>query len=167
MINLVIICILSALVLLTVYTDVQKYIIPNKIVIAITGLYPIAVAANWGVIDWKAGILVGIITFIIGFGIFFLRIMGGGDVKLMAALSLWAGKVAIGDFLILIAMYGGILSVFLILARRIIATYPAVKSGAITPPRIFRKKQPAPYGIAIAGAFLTILFSSQVAGLSF
>lgn len=139
--------------------DASKFIIPNWLVGSLLLVYPIAlVAANFGV-DWKMDLLGMLITFAIGYFIFALRLMGGGDVKLIIVLALWVGWEKLAMFGFNFAVLGGVLSIFILIARKII---PHVISDKGKLPRILRNKEPVPYGLAIAGAFLMMLYSKDV-----
>jgi prepilin peptidase CpaA len=73
---------------------------------------------------------------------FFIGMMGGGDVKLAAALALWFPPQATVAFLVYMSIAGGVLTVVLLAAHRL-----RKKPGR---PKI-------PYGVAIAIGALAIL----------
>ena len=114
-----------------------------------------------GGVDWQGALLAGGGMFAIGFVIFVLRWMGGGDVKLMAVLALWTGYPLVLDFAFLIGVLGGVLSLALLFARPLIAFYFVQEKL----PRVFKKGEAIPYGLAIAGAFLIVLWGGDVPGL--
>ena len=152
-------------VMLTVFvTDGLRYVIPNWLVLAILLIYPVMV---WRlhVPDWPLAFAIALACFAVGFLIFITKIMGGGDVKLLAAASLYAGKTSILPFIVAVAMLGGVLALLLILGRPL-AHYAAGKIGqANRLPRVLMVDQPVPYGLAIAGAFLWLLWSSRIPGI--
>lgn len=75
-------------------------------------------------------------------GLFAMRMMGGGDVKLLAALALWIAPSDYLTMLIVMAIAGGVLTLF-IGVWNVIQRQPG--------------KLSVPYGIAIAIAALWIL----------
>jgi prepilin peptidase CpaA len=78
-------------------------------------------------------------------GLFALRAMGGGDVKLLTALALWIEPLLFVRLLIVMALVGGVLTVVFLawhVARR------------------QRHKLAIPYGVAIAFAGLWVLGTS-------
>ena len=83
---------------------------------------------------------------------FYLGMMGGGDVKLAAALALWFSPASTVKFLVIMSLAGGLLTVVvLILHRRKRRSAPAdagEKESA---------KPEVPYGVAIAIGALWIL----------
>lgn len=139
--------------------DASKFIIPNWLVGSLLLVYPVALfAANFAV-DWKMDLLGMLITFAIGYVVFALRMMGGGDVKLIIVLALWVGWEKLAMFGFNFAVLGGVLSIFILIVRKII---PHIISDKGKLPRILRNKEPVPYGLAIAGAFLMMLYSNDV-----
>ncbi len=83
-----------------------------------------------------------------------LKALGGGDVKLLAAASIWFDLH--GGLLLLIytSMCGGLLGLALIIGRRLV---PAGVQQRITWPAL-KPRGPIPYGIAIAaGAALVMI----------
>jgi len=84
----------------------------------------------------------GGIVFVLLAGAFYAGMMGGGDVKLAAALSLWFTPAGTIKFLVLMSIAGGVLTL------GIVAWHRAKK----------REGRPAiPYGVAIAFGGLAIL----------
>lgn len=99
------------LVGLAAYSDFRRFIIPNRLSLAVFALYPGYILTSPGV-DWRAGLIVGLVVFGVGFGLFALHIIGGGDVKLLAATSVWAGTELLIPMLFIIAVVGGLYSIF-------------------------------------------------------
>jgi len=81
-------------------------------------------------------------TFAIGAALFACRALGGGDVKLLAALALWVPPALFGRLVVATALVGGLLALALLLARM---RRPGGAPVAV------------PYGIAIAAATLWVL----------
>jgi prepilin peptidase CpaA len=81
--------------------------------------------------------------------------MGGGDVKLLTAATLWAGPGGTPTLLIITAVLGGLLTLALLspLALRAVFAPSAAASAA--------KRMPVPYGVAIAGAALIVTIPSN------
>lgn len=156
---------LSALMALVIVLDAWKYIIPNWLVGLVVLLWPVMLYMSGWATDWKMGLAAGAGMFAVGFALFSLKLMGGGDVKLLAALSLWTGVAALADFLLFTALLGGALTVLLLAVRPLMARVSPAKAMAGTLPRLLTKGAPVPYGLAIAVAFLVLLWSGKVAGL--
>jgi len=82
---------------------------------------------------------VALATFVVLAGLFAVRAMGGGDVKLLTALALWIEPLLFLKLLIAMALIGGVL---------------ALAFGAWRIARRQRDKMTVPYGVAIALAGL-------------
>ncbi|MHA1598564.1 MAG: A24 family peptidase [Alphaproteobacteria bacterium] len=129
--------------------DIATYKIPNRITLAIAALYPVYVLASPVTVDWLSGLMVGGVVLGVGFTLFAFKVFGGGDIKMMAATSLWAGPVLIADFLIITALAGGLISLFWIsplrpgLALAVDRFNGQVKSSTLSATMI-------PYGLAVA-----------------
>lgn len=95
------------LLLAAAVSDVRTMTIPNSLSIALALLYP-AYAYAVGA-DWIDGLIAGAIVFAVGFVFFALNWLGGGDVKLLAAISLWAGTPLLVPVLLVTVLAGGLL----------------------------------------------------------
>jgi len=86
------------------------------------------------------------------FGLFALGVMGGGDAKLMASTALWLGfGPALLNYLLLAAVAGGLLTLFLMLFRgSALSTF----AGEVRVLRRIIDEKDVPYGIALAIAGL-------------
>lgn len=134
--------------------DLRSFRIPNRLVLLVVGFYPAHLLASPQPVDWLAGLMCGALIFFFGFFAFSRGLIGGGDVKLLAAVSLWAGPHLVFPVLLLIMVAGGILAlVFLVHAMaqgRSRFSGNAVTAGSAL-------SAPVPYGVAIAigAAYLT------------
>lgn len=167
MLLLLIAIILTGLLLCVVYFDLTSFIIPNWVNFAILGLYPIFLLATPQAIEWWYSLVVFAAFFAVGFLIFNFNIMGGGDVKMLIAVSIWIGYVpeTLLKFGFLTAIAGGVLAL-IILAARMLFKMPAYKPEKEDDlPRILRMKAPIPYGLAISFAFGYLIWKNQILGL--
>ena len=140
--------------------DITRYVIPNLLNLAILLLY--VIAAYFLGLPYEWAFLAAGIALIVGLGMFSLGLMGGGDIKLLVVLMLWTGWSSVSfQFLIYTAVLGGLLAVVVLLLR---AIAPQVMNAGRLP-RILRHKEPVPYGVAIAGAFLFLLWNGAIMGL--
>ena len=147
-----------------VITDASRYIISNRLNLVVLGLYVAAVALIPHMPVLTALATAGIVL-AVGLGLFTLGLMGGGDIKLLVVLSLWTGwSETTPQFIFLTAICGGVLVVVVLFARFLAAAF--LQKEGKTLPRLLTKKQPVPYGIAIAAAFAWLLWTGQIYGLS-
>ena len=124
--------------------DARDYRIPNRLVLAIAALYPVQVLASPAFIAILPAIVVGAATFAVGLVLFSRALLGGGDVKLMAAVAMWAGPELVMPFLFVMGIGGGILSLLMLLPMRL-------RSGEVAVARV-----PVPYGVAISAGGLFV-----------
>lgn len=141
------------------FSDFLKFIIPNQVCVAILALYPLYVLSATAEIDWAGGIACGAIVFALGFVFFALRLTGGGDVKLLAVVSIWAGPALVLPFLAVTAIAGGVVSVATLVRvapGRLRAAGRMGFSMRETP----AMRERVPYGVAIAvgGVYVAVQF---------
>ncbi len=147
------------LLLVAAYGDILKRRISNRLTLGLA-----CVGGLYGLSSWFAGtsfyvaavypLLTASALFLLGLVLFQYRVMGGGDVKLMAAFGLIAGPDYILSFLLITALLGGALALGMLLALKLFPTNklapPVV--GDITAAHTVT----IPYGVAIAGAGLWV-----------
>lgn len=140
------------------YSDFRQYLIPNRLSLAIVALYPAYVLSAPVAVDWVMALVIAEIVFVIGLAMFALRLTGGGDIKLLTAVSLWAGPDMILSYVFITAMCGGVLSLAVLMR-----TMP-LRLWAATPVRVSLARVKVPYGVAIAagGLFLAGQFLSHL-----
>lgn len=128
-------------------SDLRGNIIPNSANVALFVLWTGWVLSGADVQVWYAlGIGVGI--FLLGAVLFHFGQMGGGDVKFLTVLGIWAGPAQVLPFLVQVAFAGGVLTMAWVINGRFVA--PALGRVVDT-----ESKRVVPYGVAIAaGAYL-------------
>jgi len=158
--------------LLGAWCDVTSARIPNRLT------YPAiltALVVRLGFLGWR-GLLEGLFGMFLCGGVFFLlfvaHAMGGGDVKLMAAVGAWVGYRHAGIALIVCALTGGLIALgYVVVLKRYRTTFSnigaAIKFHATHGLRV----NPAlnlssantvrmPYGVAIAAGAVGTLIST-------
>jgi prepilin peptidase CpaA len=135
--------------------DLRRLTIPNPVVVALCALWPVHLAlVPGGTLAGSLGAAAcAAVIFAAGALLFSRGLVGGGDVKLLAAATLWAGPEVTPALLALTALFGGALALLRLSAialRAVLASAPAPAS--ILPARA----APVPYGVAIAGAALVV-----------
>jgi prepilin peptidase CpaA len=142
--------------------DASSMIIPNWLNALIAALFvPVALAGHMemSAIGWNLAL--GAVVFAIGAGLFLLGVMGGGDVKMIAACSVWLGLPMMVPFLLYTAIAGGALAAVALVARRIA---PAGVSDAGWTRWLTERKSGVPYGIAIAAGAILVWSESILGG---
>ena len=137
-------------------SDIRSLKIPNWI----PGVLVLAFPAT----AWLAGaplsfigqsLLIGAVMLGVGFVLFALRIVGGGDAKLIAASGIWVGAGALPPFLIILGLAGGALSLAVLGLRYAPVTPAIARSEWLV--RLRQKGAGVPYGAAIAIAGAVVL----------
>jgi prepilin peptidase CpaA len=144
------------LLLAAAFMDLVTMTIPNRIpLLVLAAFVPAAFAAGLDLhlIGWH--LLVGLLALAVCFGMFAMNLIGGGDAKLAAAIAVWIGPhLALLEWTLLFALYGGVLSLFLVAVRRFPLPVPLLRCDWIV--RLHLPNGGVPYGIALAGAALTL-----------
>jgi prepilin peptidase CpaA len=142
------------------WTDLARRRIPNAAVLVLAGLYPVAYAAGALPGAWWAGLMVAAVVFALGLAGFALGALGGGDVKLAAALALWAGSSDLAGFALVTALAGAALSI-LILATRNVPFGHLISGPLMAGPQTGGRAatgESVPYGVALAAGGLWIAY---------
>ena len=98
--------------LVAAFTDLQRRQIDNWLTAAIALTAPLFwIASGFSLIQigWQLGL--GLVVFIVTAGLFALRQMGGGDVKLLAAVALWITPLAFLKLVVMMGLIGGAASI--------------------------------------------------------
>src|SRR6266568_2951093 len=80
----------GALLLVACWTDISSLRIPNWVSAGIVGLFPLF-AIGLPLTEILQHVLVSFVVLVGGLGLFAWGKLGGGDVKLLTAISLWVG----------------------------------------------------------------------------
>ena len=138
--------------LIAAVEDLRRLVIPNAVVLALGVLWPLQLAAAPTISLTGSAVAALCAAAVLGAGalLFSRGLMGGGDVKLLTAATLWAGPGLTPALLIGTAILGGLLTLALLFPLALRAVFaPAAAAGAA-------KRVPVPYGVAIAGAALIV-----------
>lgn len=152
------ICLFVLIVASAAYHDIKNFKLPNIHSLSVALLYPAFVLSTDGAVDWVGAIGVASVVLLIGFGLFALKYCGGGDVKLMAAIALWAGPGLGLEFVIITALAGGVIAVAYLLYQQATILVPFLPQSRQQNPTSLSKK-PMPYGIAIASGAVYVAFT--------
>jgi prepilin peptidase CpaA len=135
---------LAALLVVAAVIDARTFTISNRLNLSVALLAPVywlSVALSpWPAIAIQ--VAAGATVFALLAGAFYAGMMGGGDVKLAAALALWFPPLVTVKFLVLMSIAGGVLTLGLLVWHRA---------------RSREGRPQIPYGVAIAFGGLAIL----------
>ena len=132
--------------------DVLKLRIPNIIPLGLIALFTLQLLVGPGVPAPLDHFLAMALTLLILLPVFALNMLGGGDVKLLAAVALWLGMQKLAALLILVGVVGGIFALLWLAMRWLIRT----GLGGRPLPRSLQAHAPLPFAlpIMIAAALL-------------
>jgi prepilin peptidase CpaA len=148
----------AALTFWAAVSDILHYTIPNRICLALVGLYPAYVVAAAQPVDWLPAIAIAGAVLAVGFGLFSVKLCGAGDAKFLAAVALWAGPLYALPFIVLTTLAGGAVALFMYLQHRFArAPSPSFVALGSADPDIGRQQMP--YGAAIGIAGLYVAFT--------
>jgi prepilin peptidase CpaA len=139
--------------------DLRTMHIANGFPLAIAGLFAVwasvgLVAGQMPLLDLAMAIGCAVAVFGAGAAAFAVGAFGGGDVKLLAAVSLFAGPQHVLNFLFVTAIAGGVLGLAILAGAPI--GRPAL---AVAGPLRARLRSGLPYGPAIAAGGLWVAAS--------
>lgn len=150
------------------YEDFRRLVIPNLLPVILCVTWPLHFAASPSLLGGSsvngcaAAIGCALAVFLVGAALFARGYLGGGDVKLLATATLWAGAVGTPSLLVLTGILGGALTLFLIMPFG--AQLAAAGRALLAPSAMSADPNAAksvPYGVAIAGAALIVILSSH------
>jgi prepilin peptidase CpaA len=98
--------------------------------------------------------LAGAVALAVGFALFALGYVGGGDAKLFATIALWLGFRNLLDFGLATSLFGGALALTLISLRRLPIPPFFVSQAWLL--RLHDSKSGIPYGVALAAGMLVL-----------
>lgn len=140
---------LTIALLFASFTDLKSRRIANWLNAAIALVAPAFWWASgldlWPGVAQQFG--VALATFAVCAGLFAVRMMGGGDVKLLTALALWVPPAAFLKLIVVMALAGGVLTLVF---------------GAWHITRRRRDRIAIPYGVAIAFGALWVIGTDEL-----
>ena len=138
------VAILAAMLVVAATGDIRTRRIPNKLNLAIALLavpfWALSGYAIWPDVAMQLGLALG--AFLLFALLFQIGMMGGGDVKLLAALALWLPLASLVKLVVIMSLAGGVLTLVLLVRHR------ARKTGG---------RLEIPYGVAIAFAGMWLI----------
>jgi len=160
LLTFIIVMIFAGTMLTAAAKDATSMTIPNWISLAVIAGFVIVTPFVWQGLDtFITHLLVGLSFFLVGFVMFALGWLGGGDAKLMAATALWWQWDEAVIYIFYTTMLGGALAILLVFGRRYI---PSSVLTADWAHHLFKDEKKMPYGLALAGGALLTLPQSAI-----
>jgi prepilin peptidase CpaA len=141
--------------------DLASFTIPNFLTIALFAVFALfagAAGLGWSAIGWH--LLAGLAGLVLGFSLFALGWIGGGDAKLFAAVALWLGFSDMLAYTLLASICGGALTIAIMMLRQV--PLPPLLARQTWILRLHDARSGIPYGVALALAAFFLLPSTEV-----
>jgi prepilin peptidase CpaA len=155
MLEQLVVVVLPALAVVAAVSDLMTMTIPNRLVLAVVAAFAVAAGVTgMSLHDVALHVAACAVVLAIGILLFAPGWIGGGDAKLAAALALWLGFDPLLAWFALFALFGGALTVAVVLYR-----------GQLLPPRLLNvewlarlhhPKSGVPYGVALSAGTLLL-----------
>jgi prepilin peptidase CpaA len=150
--------VLALLLLLAAWQDWRTMYIADGISLGIIAIFVVwattgITAGTFSLLDLALALACAAGMFGLGTAAFAAGAMGGGDVKLAAAVSLFAGPALILDFVTVTALLGGVLGVAILAGARI---GPVASTGGCTVRARLRGNLPYGPAIAVGGLWVAL-----------
>jgi len=141
--------------------DLASFTIPNAIPLALMAAFAVfAVVIQMPLSIAAAHLFGGFVGLVVGFALFALGYVGGGDAKLFACTALWLGVSDLMAYALFASVMGGALALMLMTARRI--PLPAFMLREAWLVRLHDAKSGIPYGVALAAGALLVLPQTEI-----
>jgi prepilin peptidase CpaA len=134
---------------LAAFSDLFTMTIPNRVSAILLGAF-FLVAPFAGLDLGQIGfhMAAAVLVFAVCFCLFAVKVMGGGDAKLLTACAVWFGlNASLVAFLVYVSIFGGLLTIAVLLLRK---QENAILASGIPVPQLLLTAKKIPYGIAIA-----------------
>lgn len=142
-------------------SDLLTMRISNKLVLfLVASFFVVAIAVNLPLQQFALHVTCAVVVLAVGFALFALRLIGGGDAKLAAATTLWLGFGLTLPYLVYAGLLGGVLTLVVLALRRIPLTPFLARYRWLE--RLHDRKTGVPYGIALALAGLLTYSNSTI-----
>ena len=142
-------------------SDLLTMKISNKLVLfLIAAFFIVAIAVQLPLEVMGMHVLCALLVLAVGFTLFALGWIGGGDAKLAAATALWLGFGLAMPYVISSALLGGVLTLAILALRQLPLMPVLTRYGWLE--RLYNPKSGVPYGIALAIAGLLTYSSSTI-----
>lgn len=154
MLHLVLLVVFPLIVTYAAISDFMTMTISNRLTLALVIAYFLVVPfAGIGWHGFGMALLSALVVFAVGYVCFAFGWVGGGDVKFATAVALWLGWDHLFEYLVLFSLYGGLLTVAVLVVSRFLEPLPILQVGFLNR---FAEHRKIPYGIALSVAALQL-----------
>jgi prepilin peptidase CpaA len=157
--------VLPALLAAAAGWDLASFTIPNFLALALAStfaLFALLLSLSPGAVGLH--LLAGLVALAIGFALFALGYIGGGDAKLYGAMGLWLGSHDLLSYTLVAAILGGLLTLTLLALRQLPLPVGLARQGWIL--KLHDQRSGIPYGVALAAGAIAILPQAEILRLA-
>jgi prepilin peptidase CpaA len=159
------IAVLPALLAAAAGWDLASFTIPNFLNAAVALAFGVfALAASLSPAAIGLHFVAGLIGLAIGFALFALGYIGGGDAKLYAGTALWLGPHDLLVYTLVATILGGFLTLALLGLRQFPLPAGLARQDWIS--KLHSRNSGIPYGVALAAGVLAILPQTEILRLA-
>jgi prepilin peptidase CpaA len=156
---------LPALLAVAAGWDLASFTIPNRLTLALVAAFILfALTLRVAPAFFGLHLLAGMIGLAIGFALFALGYIGGGDAKLYAAVALWLGPHDLLPYTLAATILGGLLTLILLALRQI--PLPAGLARQDWLLKLHDQNAGIPYGVALAAGVFAIMPQAEILRLA-
>lgn len=160
----------ATLMIWAAISDFKNYILSNRLCLSVTSLYFLFIAALYltgtpptlAYLGYSIAIAIGVFVFLLA--LFAYGYIGGGDVKLIPAVLLWAGPAFSLKFILITTLFGGIVAILTICCRYLKSYLSKLKSSENInfsmqqSSELVNNDNNIPYGIGISAGGLYVAY---------
>jgi len=141
--------------------DIASFTIPNSLTSAVAALFvAFALAAGLSFASMGLHVAAGAIGLAIGFTLFALGYIGGGDAKLYAGAALWLGPHDLVVYTLVATILGGFLTLMILGLRQLPLPAGLARQGWIV--NLHNSRSGIPYGVALVAGLFAILPQADI-----
>ena len=159
------VAVLPAMLLAAAGWDLASFTIPNFLTLAVAatfGVFALLLGLSPGALGFH--LLAGTIAIMIGFALFALGYIGGGDAKLYAGTALWLGPHDLVIYTLVATILGGFLTLMLLGLRQLPLPAGLARQDWIL--KLHNGQSGIPYGVALAAGVFIILPQAEILRLA-
>lgn len=159
------IAVLPAMLLAAAGWDLASFTIPNSLNVAVAvsfGVFALLLGLSPGALSLH--LLAGLIALALGFALFALGYIGGGDAKLYAGAALWLGPHDLVIYTLVATILGGFLTLMLLGLRQLPLPAGLARQDWIL--KLHNGQSGIPYGVALAAGVFAILPQAEILRLA-
>ena len=128
--------------------DLASFTIPNFLtaaLLAVFVLFALAAGLSLAAMGWH--LLAGLVGLVLGFALFALGYVGGGDAKLFAVTLLWLGFRDLMPYVLIASVAGGVLTILMLALRQCPLPQSFLRQAWIA--KLHDARSGIPYGLSL------------------